>query len=78
MSKPIWALNLKAARKLKNLTQEELAEKIFKTQEAYSKYESGKRMPDMATWILICELLEVYDLIKFINKDYFNGENKAA
>jgi transcriptional regulator with XRE-family HTH domain len=70
--RPIWSINLKTARKLQKLTQEEIAAKIYKTQEAYNRYESGQRQPDMATWILICDVLEVQDLIKFINQNYFS------
>lgn len=76
--KPIWAQNLRIARKKFKLTQQEVAEKIFKTQQAYNMYEAGDRMPDMATWILLCDVYGVTELIKFINTDYFKQESQQV
>jgi transcriptional regulator with XRE-family HTH domain len=72
--KPIWAVNLRKARKQLGLTQQEVADKIFKSQQAYDKYEKGETEPDLATWILLCDIFDVTDLIRFINRDYYTKE----
>ena len=46
-------------RKLKNMTQEELAEKLNVTSQAVSKWENGKCFPRMKTIIEICDKLEI-------------------
>jgi transcriptional regulator with XRE-family HTH domain len=67
--------NLKTARILKELTQEELADKINISREAYSGYEQGRRRPCYETLILICEVLEVLDLQRFLTKpNYFESK----
>lgn len=46
-------------RKLKNLTQLELAEKLHITDRAVSKWENGRAMPDSAIMIDLCKELEI-------------------
>lgn len=46
-------------RKDKNLTQEELAEKIGVTSKSVSRWENGKTMPDYSILKSLCSLLEV-------------------
>ena len=46
-------------RKLKNLTQLELAEKLHITDRAVSKWENGRAMPDSAIMIDLCKQLEI-------------------
>lgn len=51
--------NLRNARKAKNMTQLDLASKLFVTKQAVSKWESGKGYPDPETLPCISEVLEV-------------------
>ena len=46
-------------RKSKNLTQSQLAEKLFITDKAVSKWERGKAMPDSSIMLKLCEILEI-------------------
>ena len=46
-------------RKKKNLTQEQLAEKIGVSNKTISKWETGKCMPDYAVVKSLCEELEI-------------------
>ena len=41
--------NIKAIRQSKNMTQEELAEKIYTTRQTVSNYEKGRSDPDLET-----------------------------
>ena len=50
--------NIKALRKSKNMTQEELAAKIHTTRQAISNYEKGRSDPDLETISRIAEALE--------------------
>lgn len=51
--------NLKNARKSKNMTQLDLASRLFVTKQAVSKWESGRGYPDHETLPLISEVLEI-------------------
>ncbi len=53
-------------RKKKNLTQEELAKKLFITSKAVSKWERGLSLPDISVLIPLSEALDlsIYDLLK--------------
>ena len=55
-------------RKEKNITQQELAEKLNITDRAISKWENGKCMPDVGIMQELCEILNIT-----IN-DLFSGE----
>lgn len=46
-------------RKQKNMTQEQLAEKLGVTNKAISKWENGKCLPDVSLWKEIVYLLEI-------------------
>ena len=50
---------LKKARKNKGLTQAEVAKKLYLSQAAYSKYETGASSPNPETLSRIAEVLEV-------------------
>ncbi len=58
-------------RKLKNLTQKELANKLHITDKAISKWERGLSLPDISVLIPLSEILNVslYDLLKGGNND---------
>lgn len=59
--------NLITLRKVKNLSQEELAEKIGISRQTLSKYETGESLPDIEKCRLLAEILEVTldDLVKY-------------
>ena len=46
-------------RKLKSLTQAQLAEKLGITDRAISKWENGRSLPDSAIMLELCEILEI-------------------
>ena len=46
-------------RKLKNLTQAQLAEKLNITDRAVSKWERGKSLPDSSIMLELCEIFEI-------------------
>lgn len=50
--------NIRTLREQKNLTQEELAERLFVTRQTVSNYETGKTRPDVDTILKIAEILE--------------------
>ena len=52
------AKNIRALRTTKNLTQDELAEKLFVTRQTVSNYETGKSRPDVEMLTRIAEVLE--------------------
>ena len=59
---------ISSKRKEKNITQSELAEKLYITDRAISKWENGICLPDAGTMPLLCEILDIT-----IN-DLFSGE----
>ena len=46
-------------RKLKNLTQAQLAERLNLTDRAVSKWENGRSLPDSSIMLELCEMLEI-------------------
>lgn len=50
--------NIKELRQLKNLTQDELAEKLFVTRQTVSNYETGKSRPDIEMLTQIAAALD--------------------
>ena len=48
-----------ALRKEKNMTQEQLAEKLGTSNRSISRWENGKTMPDLSMLPLVCEVLEI-------------------
>ena len=46
-------------RKLKNLTQAQLAERLNITDRAVSKWENGRSLPDSSIMLELCEMLEI-------------------
>ena len=50
--------NIRDLRTRKNLTQDELAEKLFVTRQTVSNYETGKSRPDVEMLLRISEVLE--------------------
>lgn len=50
--------NIRQLRTGKNMTQDELAEKLFVTRQTVSNYETGKSRPDVDTLVKISEILD--------------------
>ena len=46
-------------RRLKNLTQAQLAERLNITDRAVSKWENGRSLPDSSIMLELCEMLEI-------------------
>ena len=51
--------NLVSLRKMKNLTQEDVAEKVGVSRQAVAKWEAGDTVPDLDKCKLLAELFEV-------------------
>jgi len=51
--------SIKDLRKKKNMTQDELAEKLNVTRQAVSNWENGKTQPDIETLTRLAEVFEV-------------------
>ena len=60
--------NLKDARKFKNLTQREVAEKLKMTQQQYSRFENGVFELNYDQILTLCELFEISPTDLFNNK----------
>ncbi len=60
--------NLISLRKIKNLSQDELAEKINVSRQTVSKYETGESFPDIEKAAAIAELFDV-SLDELVNYD---------
>jgi transcriptional regulator with XRE-family HTH domain len=50
---------IETLRKEKNMTQDELASKLFVSRQAVSKWETGKSIPSIEVMILLTELFEI-------------------
>lgn len=61
---------LKTLRKDKNLTQEELADKMNVSRRTVSRWETGSNLPDLS---ILVELADLYDVDM---REIFNGERK--
>ena len=46
-------------RKMKNLTQAQLAEKLNITDRAVSKWENGRSLPDSSIMLELCDILDI-------------------
>ena len=50
--------NIRDLRSKRNMTQDELAEKLFVTRQTVSNYETGKSQPDIDTIVRLAEALQ--------------------
>lgn len=55
----VFFMRLKLLRKQKHMSQLSLAMKLNTTQMSISRYETGKREPDLKTLILIADFFDV-------------------
>ena len=60
-------------RKKKNLTQQELADKLGLTYKAVSKWECGKGLPDVSLYKEICKILDI-SLNEFFAGEYLSND----
>lgn len=51
--------NLKQARKLKKITQTQIAERLYMTQQQYSRFENGKFELNYNQILELCTVLEI-------------------
>ena len=63
-------MRLLELRNKKNITQKEIAEKLFLTQNGYSSYENGRTEPNIET---LCKLADFYD----VSLDYLVGRERS-
>ena len=61
-------------RKEKNLTQTQIAERLGITNQAVSKWENGKGMPDVSLLQPLCDALDI-SLNEFFDDESFHFEN---
>lgn len=54
-----FGLTLARLRKMHDMTQSELADKLNLTRQAISRYENGDSFPDISILVLICEIFDV-------------------
>ena len=66
-----------ALRRAKGLSQEELAEQVGVSRQAFSKWENGEAAPDLQKLLTLSEALEV-SLDHLCGKESSYGENSAA
>lgn len=69
--------NIKKMRNEKNLTQEELAQKINVTRQAVSNWENAKTQPDLETLTAIAEALEIDFEMLLYGKKYVKDDGSA-
>ena len=67
-------LFIKECRKVKNLTQEELAEKLNISFKTVSRWECGLGLPDVATMIPLCEILDI-SLTELLNGSHIDSKD---
>ncbi len=67
----MFSEKLVEARKSKGLTQEQLAEKLYVTRQAVSRWERGTAEPDLQTFARLCNILGV-------SAEYFIGTEAVA
>ncbi len=72
--------NLKNLRKLKNISQEELGERVGVSRQSVSKWESGAAYPEMTNILILCKIFncKINDLLseKIEDFDSFDEEVK--
>ena len=62
-------------RKEKNITQEQLADKLHITNRAISKWENGICLPDVSIMMELCKILDISINDLFIGEKTKNNEN---
>ena len=74
--------NLKKLRKLSNLSQEALAEKVKVSRQSVSKWETGEAYPEMNNLLQLCKIFhcQINDLVNdsILDLDSFNSDTKKG
>lgn len=65
---------IKSCRKNKNLTQQELADKLNISFKTISKWECGKGLPEVSLMLPLCEILEI-TVNDLLSAEYVKGED---
>ena len=68
---------IKSLREKKKMTQEELAEKIFVTRKAVSKWERGQGFPDISLVEPLAKALDI-SVIELLSGDCVRNQNKVG
>ena len=68
---------IKRLREQKKMTQEELAEKIYVTSKAVSKWETGRGLPDISLLESLAKALDI-SVIELLSGDCVQNKNKRA
>ena len=55
----IFAEQLKQARQAKNLSQEDLATKLYLSRQSISKWETGESSPDLDNLVKLVDILDI-------------------
>ena len=65
---------IKNSRKEKNITQKDLADKLYVTDKTVSRWENGHYLPDLSLWKELCEILDI-SILELINGEKSKKEN---
>ena len=77
MNKYITGALIRKLRENKNMTQEELAEKIFVSSKAVSKWETGAGFPEISLLEPLADALDI-SVIELFNGDDVRNDNRCA
>ena len=77
MNKYVTGAVIRKLREDKNMTQEELAEKIFVSSKTVSKWETGKGFPDISLLETLAKALNI-SVIELLNGEDIKNLNRSA
>ena len=77
MNKYVTGAVIRKLREAKRMTQEELAEKIFVSSKAISKWETGKGFPDISLLEALAKALDI-SVIELLNGEDIRNFNRSA
>ena len=77
MDRYVTGAVIRKLREKKNMTQEELAEKIFVSSKAVSKWETGQGFPDISLIEPLAQALGI-SVIELLSGEDINNTNKSA
>ena len=77
MDKYVTGVIIRRLREKKKMTQEELAEKIFVSGKAVSKWETGNGLPDISLLEPLAKALDI-SVIELLSGDAIQNRNKCA
>ncbi len=77
MDKYVTGAVIRKLRESKNMTQEELAEKIYVTGKAVSKWENGQGFPDISLIELLSKALDI-SVIELLSGEHIFNKNTQS